>query len=59
MGWLRGRAGAEPPAFWAQDRAQVFEILSAYVRTNSHRPPASWPPGFDWRAAGARLVRAC
>jgi hypothetical protein len=29
------------------------------VRTNSHRPPASWPPGFDWRAAGARLVRAC
>gem|GEM_PF-6505219 len=37
----------------------MFEILSAYVQTNSHRPPASWPPGFDWRAAGARLVRAC
>jgi Pentapeptide repeats (8 copies) len=34
-----GMRGAEPPAFWAQDRAQVFEILSAYVRTNSHRPP--------------------
>ena len=128
--------GAPPPAFWAQDRAQVFEILSAYVRTNSHRPPVGpadgsaatlqvrqadvsaaitvlarrtvldgdspldlsgsvlpgarlgwarlaqadlrgadlrgahltgarvsaetgWPPGFDWRAAGARLVRAC
>ena len=28
------------PAFWAaQDRAQVFEILSAYIRTTSHRPP--------------------
>jgi Pentapeptide repeats (8 copies) len=23
----------------AEDRAQVFEILSAYVRTTSHRPP--------------------
>jgi hypothetical protein len=34
-----GMRGAEPPAFWAQDRAQVFEVLSAYVRTNSHRPP--------------------
>jgi hypothetical protein len=26
--------------FWgSQDRLQVFEILSAYVRTTSHRPP--------------------
>jgi hypothetical protein len=22
-------------------------------------PPPGWPPGFDWRAAGARLVPAC
>jgi hypothetical protein len=28
------------PGWWAgQDRVQVFEILSAYVRTTSHRPP--------------------
>jgi Pentapeptide repeats (8 copies) len=28
------------PDWWAaQDRVQVFEILSAYVRTTSHRPP--------------------
>jgi Pentapeptide repeats (8 copies) len=25
--------------WWSQDRVQVFEILSAYVRTTSHRPP--------------------
>ena len=123
---------AEPPSvFWAsQDRVQVFEILSAYVRTTSHRPPIGpagpdatlqirqpdvnaaltvlarrtvlegdppldlsgsllpsarlgwaelaradlrgahlqgarvsadtrWPAGFDWRAAGARMVDAC
>ena len=33
-------SSAEPPSvFWAsQDRVQVFEILSAYVRTTSHRP---------------------
>jgi pentapeptide repeat protein len=32
---------AEPsPNWWAsQDRVQVFEVLSAYVRTTSHRPP--------------------
>jgi hypothetical protein len=35
---------ADPPpddrAWWAsQDRVQVFEVLSAYVRTTSHRPP--------------------
>jgi hypothetical protein len=37
-----GMRGAEPPAtvWWgAEDRVQVFEILSAYVRTTSHRPP--------------------
>jgi hypothetical protein len=34
-------AGDPPtPGWWAaQDRVQVFEILSAYVRTTSHRPP--------------------
>jgi Pentapeptide repeats (8 copies) len=34
-------APGEPPSVWwgAEDRAQVFEILSAYVRTTSHRPP--------------------
>jgi hypothetical protein len=34
-------SGDPPPAGWwpSQDRAQVFEILSAYVRTTSHRPP--------------------
>ena len=33
-------SSAEPPSvFWAsQDRVQVFEILSAYVRSTSHRP---------------------
>jgi len=31
---------AASPGWWAsQDRVQVFEILSAYVRTTSHRPP--------------------
>lgn len=33
-------SGDPPSVFWgSQDRAQVFEILSAYVRTTSHRPP--------------------
>jgi hypothetical protein len=34
-------AGDPVPAGWwaSQDRVQVFEILSAYVRTTSHRPP--------------------
>jgi hypothetical protein len=119
------RAGWWP----SQDRVQVFEILSAYVRTTSHRPPVGpagapalqirqadvsaavtvlarrmvlagdlpldlsgsllagarlgwarlagadlrgahlagarasadtrWPDGFDWRAAGARLIDPC
>jgi hypothetical protein len=36
-----------PSVFWAsQDRVQVFEILSAYVRTTSHRPPIG-PAGPD------------
>jgi hypothetical protein len=36
-----GRAEDPPgPGWWAaQDRVQVFEILSAYVRTTSHRTP--------------------
>jgi Pentapeptide repeats (8 copies) len=44
-------AGDPPtPAWWAaQDRVQVFEILSAYVRTTSHRPSVG-PQG-----AGAAL----
>ena len=38
---------AAPSVFWAsQDRVQVFEILSAYVRTTSHRPPIG-PAGPD------------
>jgi Pentapeptide repeats (8 copies) len=33
-------SGEGPSLFWAaQDRVQVFEILSAHVRTTSHRPP--------------------
>jgi Pentapeptide repeats (8 copies) len=32
---------ADPPSVWwgSEERVQVFEILSAYVRTTSHRPP--------------------
>src|SRR5215211_2715447 len=125
--------GDDPPGpgWWAgQDWVQVYEILSAYVRTTSHRPPigpttwtaalhirqpdvhaavtvlarrtvlagdppldlagsllpaarlgsarlagadlgganlagaratvaTAWPDGFDWRAAGVRLVGSC
>jgi hypothetical protein len=58
---------AEPPGpgWWAaQDRVQVFEILSAYVRTTSHRP-AVGPPGAtdlqvsqpDVHAAAVALAR--
>jgi Pentapeptide repeats (8 copies) len=37
--------GAGDPDWWpSQDRVQVFEILAAYVRTTSRRPPFS-PPG--------------
>lgn len=40
-------ASGPSSVFWAsQDRAQVFEILSAYVRTTSHRPPVG-PDGPD------------
>ena len=40
-------SGDPPSVFWgSQDRAQVFEILSAYVRTTSHRPPIG-PGGAD------------
>ena len=40
-------SGDPPSVFWgSQDRAQVFEILSAYVRTTSHRPPIG-PGGTD------------
>jgi Pentapeptide repeats (8 copies) len=40
-GAYRPPGAAEPPSvFWSsQDRVQVFEILSAYVRATSHRPP--------------------
>jgi hypothetical protein len=42
-----GRSDEPPSVFWAsQDRIQVFEILSAYVRTTSHRPPIG-PAGPD------------
>ncbi len=35
-----GSGDPHPAGWWAsQDRVQVFEILSAYVRTTSHRPP--------------------
>jgi hypothetical protein len=40
-------SGERPSVFWAaQDRLQVVEILSAYVRTTSHRPPIG-PDGPD------------
>jgi Pentapeptide repeats (8 copies) len=56
-----GLRGAPPPAVW---RVQVFEILSAYVRTTSHRPPVG-PAGGptlqvrqpDVNAAATVLVR--
>jgi hypothetical protein len=46
-GAYRPPGAAEPPSvFWSsQDRVQVFEILSAYVRTTSHRPPVG-PSGM-------------
>jgi hypothetical protein len=59
-----GRA-ADPPSVWwgSQDRVQVFEILSAYVRTTSHRRRsgggvglAPGPPG-DVHAALTVLAR--
>lgn len=46
-----GERFAQAPAGWwaPQDRVQVFEILSAYVRTTSHRPPVG-PAGRCWAA---------
>jgi hypothetical protein len=42
-----GSGEAPDPGWWAaQDRVQVFEILSAYVRTTSHRPPVG-PAGVS------------
>jgi Pentapeptide repeats (8 copies) len=36
----QGGAPVDRAGWWpSQDRVQVFEILSAYVRTTSHRPP--------------------
>ena len=62
--------GAEPPAVsWpSQDRIQVYEILSAYVRRSS-RHPSIGPPGDppldlsgsllpEARLDGARLAQA-
>jgi hypothetical protein len=52
-----GQAAYTPAALgqWsAQDRVQVFEILSAYVRANSHRPPvgpAAGSPALQVRQA--------
>ena len=45
---VSGGTGDPAPAGWwaSQDRVQVFEILSAYVRTTSHRPPVG-PAGPD------------
>jgi hypothetical protein len=43
----RRSSEAPPSVFWgSQDRVQVFEVLSAYVRTTSHRPPVG-PAGSD------------
>jgi hypothetical protein len=42
-----GSGEAPDPGWWAApDRVQVFEILSAYVRTTSHRPPVG-PAGVS------------
>jgi hypothetical protein len=50
--------GADDPGWWpAQDRVQVFEILSAYVRTTSRRPPFS-PPGGSTLASRQPDVQA-
>jgi pentapeptide repeat protein len=34
-----GEGGTGPGSWSSEDRLQVFEILSAYVRAHSHRPP--------------------
>jgi Pentapeptide repeats (8 copies) len=64
-GAYRPPGAAPDPGWWAaQDRVQVFEILSAYVRTTSHRPPVG-PAGVsslqvsqpDVHAAAVALAR--
>jgi hypothetical protein len=45
-GGLRGAESPAAVAWWpSQDRVQVFEVLSAYVRTTSRRPPVGPPTG--------------
>jgi hypothetical protein len=61
---LRSDTDAPVEQWTSQDRLQVFEILSAYVRTHSHRPPLA-PAGeptlqvrqADVHAAASVLVR--
>jgi hypothetical protein len=51
-GTPENRAPDPSPGWWAsQDRVQVFEILSAYVRTTSHRPPIGPPTPTPSRSA--------
>jgi Pentapeptide repeats (8 copies) len=61
-----GQGDPPPPGWWAaQDRIQIFEVLSAYVRTTSHRPPigpTTWTASLqvrqpDVHAAVAVLAR--
>jgi Pentapeptide repeats (8 copies) len=49
----------DPPSVWwgSQDRIQVFEILSAYVRTSSHRPPVG-PAGSSLQVRQADVHAA-
>jgi hypothetical protein len=49
----------DPPSVWwgSQDRIQVFEILSAYVRTTSHRPPVG-PAGSSLQVRQADVHAA-
>jgi hypothetical protein len=50
--------GADDPGWWSsQDRVQVFEILAAYVRTTSRRPPFD-PPGGSTLASRQPDVQA-
>jgi hypothetical protein len=55
-----GMRGAEPPAsvdWLSEDRIQVFEVLSAYVRRSS-RHPSTGPPGDSSLAARLPDVQA-
>jgi hypothetical protein len=52
------RAPGPSPGWWAsQDRVQVFEILSAYVRTTSHRPPIGPADAESLRSARPTSTR--